>query len=141
VALGGRPAAWLNLAYRFGRHVLVRVPQRAFSSGADLRRFLDAVEPEGYRPLLPAERAQLPATMRCINCGLCALACPALRDAPASAWDEAWTFVAGPSRSIDEAPLVAAGLTPCTECDDCAAVCPTHVPIPHLAALVRRMAS
>jgi succinate dehydrogenase/fumarate reductase-like Fe-S protein len=141
VGLTGRTAAWLNLAYRFGRHVLVRMPRRTFSSGADLRRFLAAVEPEGYVPLQPAERAQLPAAMRCINCGLCALACPSLRDAPASAWDEAWTFAAGPSRSIDEATVVAAGLTPCAECDACAAVCPTNVPIPQLAALVRRLAS
>jgi succinate dehydrogenase/fumarate reductase-like Fe-S protein len=141
VALTGRSAAWLNLAYRFGRHVLLRMPQRALRSGTDMRRFLDAVEPEGYTPLTPADRELLPDTMRCINCGLCSLACPALLQAPASAWAEAWTFVAGPSRSIDRARIVAVGLTPCTTCGDCAAACPTGVPIPHLAALVRRMST
>jgi succinate dehydrogenase/fumarate reductase-like Fe-S protein len=140
MTLTRRAAAWLNLAYRFGRHVAVRVPQRAFRSSDDMQRFLDAVLPEGYAPLTAAERDAVPATMRCINCGLCAIACPSLRSAPASAWDEAWTFAAGLSRSIDAAPAVAAGLSPCTECDDCVAVCPTGVPIPHLAALVRRMA-
>jgi succinate dehydrogenase/fumarate reductase-like Fe-S protein len=139
VALTGRAAAWLNLAYRFGRHVLVQMPLRALRTGTDMRRFSDAVNAEGYTPLLPAERAALPATMNCINCGLCSLACPTLRTAPFSAWEESWTFVAGPSRSIDRARLAAAGLTPCADCAACAAVCPTGVPIPHLAALVRRM--
>jgi succinate dehydrogenase/fumarate reductase-like Fe-S protein len=136
-----RTAAWLNLAYSFGRHVLVRVPGRVFSGGADMRRFLEAVGPEGYLPLAPAERQALPATMQCISCGLCSLACPALQRAPDSAWAEAWTFVAGPSRSIDRAFLAAAALPPCAECDECAAACPTGVPIPHLAAVVRRLSA
>jgi succinate dehydrogenase/fumarate reductase-like Fe-S protein len=121
--------------------MLVRVPQRAFTSSADLQRFLDTVGPEGYTPLLQAERAAMPATMRCINCGLCALACPSLQQSAAGAWDDAWTFVSGPSRSIDRASLVAASITPCAECDECTAVCPTGVPIPHLVALVRRMSA
>lgn len=141
MSMRGRTAAWLNLAYRFGRHVLVRVPARPFTSGADLHRFLDAVLPEGYAPLLPAERALMPAAMRCINCGLCALACPELAAEPASAWEETWTFVAGPSRSIDRAALAVAGAGPCAGCDRCAAVCPTGVPIPQIAALVRRMST
>jgi succinate dehydrogenase/fumarate reductase-like Fe-S protein len=133
-----RVAAWLNLAYYFARHVLLRMPLRALRDSHDARRFLDAVAPEGYVPLLPAERVQFPATMTCIQCGLCSLACPALREGPASAWVEAWTFVAGPSRAIDRARLVEA--PPCAQCAECAAVCPTGVPIPQLAALVTRMA-
>jgi succinate dehydrogenase/fumarate reductase-like Fe-S protein len=139
MAITGRTAAWLNLAYRFGRHVAFRMPKQLLGGDAELRRFGDAVNAEGYLPLLPEERDALPATMQCINCGLCSLPCPTLRSAPASAWDEAWTFVAGPSRSIDRADTVAAGLTPCADCDDCAAACPTGVPIPHLAAVIRRL--
>jgi succinate dehydrogenase/fumarate reductase-like Fe-S protein len=140
MALTGRAVAWLNLAFRFGQHVAVRMPARLVRRGSDLPRFLAAVGPEGYLPLLEEERAALPAAMACIHCGLCSLACPALQSAPASAWDEAWTFVAGPSRSIDRAPLAAAAAGACGDCAACAGVCPTGVPIPQLAALVRRMA-
>jgi ferredoxin len=139
MAVTGRAAAWLNLAWRFGRHVLVQMPLRAMRGSDDMRRFSDAVLPEGYAPLLLAERELLPAAMRCINCGLCSIICPTLREAPAAAWSETWTFVAGPSRSIDRAALAAAASAPCAECDACAAVCPTGVPIPQLAALVRRV--
>jgi succinate dehydrogenase/fumarate reductase-like Fe-S protein len=134
-----RVAAWLNLAYRFGVHVLFRMPARALRDGREAVRFLDAVVPEGYAPLSSSEREDFPATMSCIHCGLCSLACPALREAPASAWDEAWTFVAGPSRSLDRATLIAT--PPCSRCDSCDAVCPTGVPITRMAALVSRLAA
>jgi succinate dehydrogenase/fumarate reductase-like Fe-S protein len=140
MALTGRTLAWLNLAWHFGRHVAVQVPRRAFRAGDDLQRFRDAVEPEGYVPLTADERALLPSTMMCIDCGLCVPACPELQAAGGTAWDEAWTFVAGPSRSIDRAALVADSIQPCTACEACAAACPMDIPIPHLAALVRRLA-
>jgi succinate dehydrogenase/fumarate reductase-like Fe-S protein len=141
MAATGRALAWLNLAWRFGRHVLVRMPGRVVRGSADMQRFLDEVVPEGYTPMAAEDRELLPSVMNCINCGLCSLACPTLREAPASAWAGTWTFVAGPSRSIDRAALVLADATPCAACDDCAAVCPTGVPIPQLAGLVRRMAA
>jgi succinate dehydrogenase/fumarate reductase-like Fe-S protein len=134
-----RTTAWLNLAVSFGTHVLVRMPQRVVRRSPDMQRFLGDVVPEGYTPLAPADRTTVPAAMRCISCGLCSIACLQLRQAPASAWDEPWTFVAGPSRSIDRADLVAAGITGCAGSADSAAVCPTGVPIPELAALVQRM--
>lgn len=135
----GRAFAWLNLGYRFALHLL-RLPGRAVRRDRDLDRFLGAVLPEGYVPLEADERDAFPSFMNCIHCGLCSLACPALAAAPAAAWEEAWTFVGGPSRSIDRASLAAAGPAPCADCDDCAAVCPTGVPIPRLAAMVRRLA-
>jgi succinate dehydrogenase/fumarate reductase-like Fe-S protein len=129
-----RVAAWLNLAYHFGIHVLFRMPSRWVRVGKESQRFLGAVLPEGYQPLTADERAAMPSFTMCIHCGLCALACPIIREAPAAAWDEAWTFVAGPSRSIDRASLVVA--PPCAHCAECEAVCPTGVPITRLAAML-----
>jgi ferredoxin len=139
MALTGRALAWINLATHFARHVVWRLPRRAVRGNHDLARFLGAVAPEGYVPLTLAERDAFPAFMGCIHCGLCALACPALRAAPETAWLDTWTFIAGPSRSIDRAANVLADLTPCADCDACAAACPTGVPIPQLAAMVRRI--
>lgn len=136
-----RIIAWLNLAWRFAVHVLLRLPLRPFTRGRDYKQFTEVVEPEGYRPLTADERAVFPQTMNCVHCGLCSIVCPELRAAPAGAWDEAWTFVAGASRSIDRAQIVAADLSACTNCSACSAVCPTGVPITHMAAMVRRLAA
>jgi succinate dehydrogenase/fumarate reductase-like Fe-S protein len=136
-----RTFAWLNLAWSFGRHVVVQMPARVFDRGAGAQRFRAAVLPEGYVPLEQSERDAIPSFMQCIHCGLCSLACPDIRDAPANAWDEAWSFVAGPSRSIDRAPAVVADISPCARCDACADVCPTGVPIPLMAATLQRLAT
>jgi succinate dehydrogenase/fumarate reductase-like Fe-S protein len=132
--------AWINLAYHFGLHVVVRLPARALGRRNDYQRFRSTVTTEGYVPLSAPERDRFPSFTNCIHCGLCSFACPELSAAPASAWDEAWTFVAGPSRSLDRATLVAHDLTPCARCAECAAVCPTGVPIPFMAAALQRMA-
>ncbi len=137
--------AWFLL----GRHMaaqLATLPLRPLRSrgrraARGERALLAVVAPEGYLPLSAAERADFPAFTRCISCGLCALACPAIRDAPAAAWDEAWTFVVGASRLLERARVAAASLEPCARCAACAAVCPTGVPIPRLAAMIERLAS
>ena len=136
MAFTGRALAWLNLAWHFNRHIFVRLPKRALRGDDDAGRFRAAVMPEGYVPLLPAERALMPQAMRCINCGLCAFG--SVPEQPFSAWDEPWTFVAGPSRSINRATIVSAGPTALA---DAAAesVCPTGVPIRQLAVMLHRL--
>ena len=136
-----RVIAWLNLAYRFAVHVLWRLPKRALNGRRDYDQFRSVVLREGYVPLSADERARFPEFMSCIHCGLCSLACPEIRAAPASAWSEAWTFVAGPARSLERAELVARGLSACTRCTQCDAVCPTGVPITYMAATLQRLAS
>jgi succinate dehydrogenase/fumarate reductase-like Fe-S protein len=131
--------AWINLAYRFAVHVLWRLPRRALGYRGDYKHFVETTSSEGYLPLTVPERDRFPEFMQCIHCGLCSLACPELRAAPMSAWDETWTFVAGSSRSLQRADLVVADLTPCSQCGDCDAVCPTGVPITLMAAAVRRL--
>jgi succinate dehydrogenase/fumarate reductase-like Fe-S protein len=131
--------AWLNLAFRFALHILWRTPGRWLRGRPDYQRFRTTVEQEGYAPLPAQARARFPEFMSCIHCGLCSLACPELRAAPSSAWSEAWTFVAGPARSLERAPLVVAGISACAECEACAAVCPTGVPIPYMAAVIKQL--
>jgi succinate dehydrogenase/fumarate reductase-like Fe-S protein len=131
--------AWLNLAWHFAKHMVTRLPLRPFRRGRDLARFQAAIKPEGFVPLTPEQRAAFPAFMNCVHCGLCALVCPELRAQPMSAWEDAWTFAGGASRSIDRAPLVAAQLSPCSSCAECAAVCPTGVPIPLMAAVMKQL--
>ena len=133
-----RLRAWILL----GRSMAVQMAALPFrkregGDGGGGRAFLAVVAPEGYLPLTASERAEFPAFTRCVSCGLCALACPALRDAPAAAWAEAWTFVVGPSRMLERAALAAASLErgdpgdrgdrgdrgePCARCAACAAV-------------------
>ncbi len=135
----GRLYAWTVLGLHMAGQ-LVRAAVRPLRRRRGVARVLRQVAPEGYLPLAPMERDRYPAFMQCIACGLCSLACPALRQAPAAAWAEAWTFVAGASRMLDRATLAAGATEPCARCAACAAACPTGVPIPVLAALVERMA-
>lgn len=137
--MSSRLFAWWLLGRRMARQ-LGAASLRPLRRSAGERRFVTAVAPEGYLPLTAEERAELPAFMRCISCGLCSLACPVLRDARASAWEEPWTFVAGPSRMLERARIAGTALGPCSGCDACAAVCPTRVPIPRIAATTRRLA-
>ncbi len=131
--------AWLNLAWHFARHLVTRWPLRRFRAGRDLARFREAIAPEGFVPLTAEQRAAFPAFMNCVHCGLCALVCPQSREQPMSAWEDAWTFAGGASRSLDRAPLVAQQLSACTTCEACAAVCPMRVPIPLMATTIRQL--
>jgi succinate dehydrogenase/fumarate reductase-like Fe-S protein len=131
--------AWLNLAWHMAKHVVTRLPLRPFRRGSDVKRFRTAIAPEGFVPLTALQRERFPAFMNCVHCGLCALACPDVHDAPMSAWDDAWTFAGGASRSLDRAKIVAAQLSPCATSEQSAAVCPMGVPIPFMAATFRQL--
>ena len=132
-----RAVALANLGYRMAAHVLVRMPARALGLLHDRERFLAAVRPEGFLPLLPEERALFPRTMSCVHCGLCALATPHAR----TAWEEAWTFVAGPSRALDRAGVVAMSTPPSARDAAAARICPMGVPIDRMAAMIDRHAA
>jgi hypothetical protein len=129
--------AWLNLAYRFAVHVLFRMPARALGNRRDYQTFLTTVGSEGYVPLSAAERERFVDFTRCFHCGLCSLA----GEPPSSAWDEPWTFVAGPARSLDQSRLVAARIHPSVDGRLPTAVCPAGVPIDFMSATLKRMAS
>ena len=125
--------AWLNLTWHFAKHVVTRWPWRPLRRGRDLKRFRATIAPEGFVPLQREQRAAFPTFMNCVHCGLCSLACPESYEKPMSAWDEAWTFVGGASRSLDRATIVAAQLSSCAQSESAARVCPTGVPIPFMA--------
>jgi D-aminopeptidase len=131
--------AWLNLAWHFAKHVVTRWPWRPFRRGRDLQRLRAAIAPEGFVPLQPEQRNAFPAFMNCVHCGLCALACREARETPMSAWDEAWTFAGGASRSLDRAQIVAAQLSPCADSAEGARVCPTGVPIPMMSTVYKTL--
>ncbi|HEX6065810.1 MAG TPA: P1 family peptidase [Longimicrobiales bacterium] len=131
--------AWLNLAWHFAKHVVTRLPLRPFRHGRDLARYNAAIAPEGFVPLTNAQRAAFPQFMNCVHCGLCSLACRDLRERPASAWEEPWTFAGGASRSLDRIPLIAGQLPPCSTRPEAAAVCPTGVPIPKMANMMKQL--
>ena len=145
-----RLRAWLLLGTSMAGQ-LARLPARRVRRLLDGRgsarqapggeeAFLACVRPEGYLPLSAAERADFPSFTRCISCGLCSQVCPVLAASPAAAWSEPWSFVVGSSRLLERAGLAAAALEPCARCTACAAVCPTGVPIPRLAAMIERLA-
>ena len=136
----GKVIAWLNLAWFFARHVTTRWWLRPLRSGRDLARFNRTVGPEGYVPLTPAARANFTRYMACVHCGLCAFPCDELQSKPHSAWDEAWTFVGGASRSLDQTRLVAIDLSPCAQNRNSDAICPMGVLINEMAGAIMGMA-
>lgn len=138
--MSSKLVAWLNLAWHFAKHVTTRLWLRPFRAGRDLARFNRTVTTEGYRALHAGARAEFASYMNCVHCGLCALACPPLVNQPASAWQEAWTFVGGASRSLDRASLVARDITMCADEPAAQAVCPMGVPINHMANTIRSLA-
>jgi ferredoxin len=101
---------------------------------SQLDELFDTYAPDGIRALRTAERERHPRLVGCINCGLCALAAGRIGKARlpdlASSYMRLYARLGEASSDIDgdEPDLEAA-----------AAACPVGVPLPEVAAIVRRM--
>lgn len=122
-----------RLAAAYGRHQLRRIAPRQEAAGYARVRAMYA--DDGLLPLTPEERAQMPAMSRCINCGTCALVAGRLGSAQLPDLSSAYLRPLPLLRSVGadlngEADLAAA-----------ARACPTGVPLPEVAATIRRLAA
>lgn len=127
----GRTDSLAKLALAYGVHLARR---RLTRPRSQLDELFETYAPDGIRALTPAERDRHPQLVGCINCGLCALAAgrfgkTRLPDL-ASSYMRLYARLGDASSDIggDEPDLEAA-----------AAACPVGVPLPEVAAIVRRM--
>jgi hypothetical protein len=122
-----------KLAFAYGVHLTRR---RLTRPRSQLAKLLETYAPDGIRPLLPEERARHPRMIGCINCGLCALAAGRMGKTRlpdlASAYLRLYARLGDASSDVegDEPDWEAA-----------AAACPVGVPLPEVAAIVRRLAA
>jgi hypothetical protein len=133
-----RAAALSRLAAAYAGHQVRRWTGRGSRGGAAAAERV--YRPEHYLALTPEERELLPAMSRCINCGICAMVAGRLGKAYLP--DLASAYL----RPLHQLPLVKADLeagapeTPQADLEAAAAACPVGVPLPALAAIVRRLA-
>ena len=127
----GRTDSLAKLAVAYGVHLARR---RLTRPRSQLDELFETYGPDGIRALQPAEREHHPQLVGCINCGLCALAAgrigaTRLPDLAAS-YMRLYARLGDASFDIDgDAPDLEAA----------AAACPVGVPLPEVAAIVRRM--
>jgi ferredoxin len=127
----GRTDSLAKLALAYGMHLARR---RLIRPRSQLDELFETYAPDGIRALRPAERERHPRLVGCINCGLCALAAGRIGKARlpdlASSYMRLYARLGEASSDIDgdEPDLEAA-----------AAACPVGVPLPEVAAIVRRM--
>jgi hypothetical protein len=127
----GRSDSLAKLALAYGVHLARR---RLTRSRSQLEELFETYAPDGIRALQPAERERHPQLVGCINCGLCALAAGRIGKTRlpdlASSYMRLYARLGAASSDIggDEPDLEAA-----------AAACPVGVPLPEVAAVVRRM--
>jgi len=129
-----RASALGRLAAAYARHQVRRWTGRGSRGGAAKAERI--YKPEHYLALTPEERALLPAMSRCINCGICALVAGRLGNAYLPDLSSAYlrplhllTKLRTDLEGDGKADLEAA-----------AAACPVGVPLPAVAAIVRRLA-
>lgn len=124
-----------RLAAAYGRHQLRRVRPGRRSGAGGYGRVRALYAADGLLPLTAEERAQMPAMSRCINCGICDLV--AGRLGAASLPDLSSAYL----RPLPLLAVVGADLNGEADLAAAARACPTGVPLPELAATIKRLAA
>ena len=134
-----RVSALSRLAAAYARHQARRWTGRGSRDGAAVAERM--YRPEHYLALSPEERELLPAMSRCINCGICALVAGRLGAAYlpdlSSAYLRPLHLLKAAAAELD----ADRGDAPSADLVAAAAACPVGVPLPAVAAIVRRLAS
>jgi hypothetical protein len=129
----GRTDSLAKLAVAYGVHLTRR---RLTPTRSHLQALIDTYRADGLKPLSAAEQERHPAMIGCINCGLCALA--AGRIGRTRLPDLASSYLRLYARLGDASGDVEGELP---DLEAAAAVCPVGVPLPEVAAMVRRLAA
>jgi len=122
-----------KLAWAYGLHLTRR---RLMRQRSQITTLLELYRPDGISALQPDERERHPKLIGCINCGLCALA--AGRMGSVRLPDLAASYMRLYAR-LGEASSKVEGDSP--DLERAAAACPVGVPLPEVAAIVRRLAA
>lgn len=132
-----RASALGRLAAAYARHQVRRWSGRGSRGGAAAAERI--YRPEHYIALTAEERELMPAMSRCINCGICALVAGRLGGAYLPDLSSAYL------RPLHLLPLVKVDLEDGgggkADLEAAAAACPVGVPLPAVAAIVRRLAA
>lgn len=129
----GRADSLAKLAWAYGLH---QTRRRLTRPRSQKQLLLDTYAADGLRPLTDAEQQRHAEMIGCINCGLCALA--AGRIGRTRLPDLAASYLrlyAGLGKAAGDV----SGELPDVEA--AAAACPVGVPLPEVAAIVRRLAA
>ena len=129
----GRTDSLAKLAWAYGLHLTRR---RLAPARPQLQQLVETYAADGLKPLTPEEQERHPQLIGCINCGLCALAAgrwgkTRLPDL-ASSYLRLYARIGAASSDVegDEPDWEAA-----------VSACPVGVPLPEVAAIVRRLAA
>jgi hypothetical protein len=133
-----RASALSRLAAAYAGHQVRRWTGRGSRGGAVAAQ--KVYTPEHYLALTAEERELMPAMSRCINCGICAMVAGRLGRTYLP--DLASAYL----RPLHQLPLVKADLEAAApgallaDLEAAAAACPVGVPLPAVAAIVKRLA-
>ena len=129
----GRADSLVKLAWAYGVH---QTRRRVVRTRSQKQLLLDTYAGDGLRPLTAEEQERHPALVGCINCGLCALAAGRLGRTRLP--DLASSYMRLYARLGDASADVSGDLP---DVEAAAAACPVGVPLPEVAAIVRRLAA